>query len=629
MCWTALHRFYTATRMPIEIKSAPSEGEPLYKEIYDVQINSVTSSVVDKMWEWQCAPDLDPEPGEHNPYAPSLGKRTSNEWGARVKPSLDNSKPVTLTLIAESNDRNAFDLPHHHRVIAYAYETTTLSDEKSAVEIFIYDPVYPNDNDVRLTFYTGNPGHSIQLTHNRGDVYHGFFLDDADRNYAFSDRAYVAIVQCVPNKIISMDRAIYDLQFRWGCRFIPYFVIQVEGENWKYNGDAGDDNAAKFKYDPPDADHKQCPTRIGSMTVPLQLPRTSCNVAVRLLDADPFTTSIDVDAEPSFICYPYVRKRVDSEKLIVCDSAIQDTDLFIKVEKPTEAEILQVDTNPFKWVEMLFPPGPSGGYKQPDAQDPFRGVSIAPIDIKRLGNIKVPVFGNFVERNLAPPTTTSGEVTIFDGRPVPVKQTLAPLNSTAQKIFDGFTNNPSDYDRNIAVEFIYKSVDYFGASADGSVLFFGQSIIHTAGAAAVSFWTPEGFKMVGAIIRKLAAMGLLAFVTALEEPQPPELNPLLKVIESDPRIQAEIDQILKELWSSKAIWNEIWKRQSEISMQESRAKMLGIGKLAKPGETLAATKRIIDARNIAYNDVLVNTFAKHLTDRLRKDRSVLKKLKPV
>ncbi len=608
MCWTALKRFYTATPIPITMESAPSKEDPLYKEIYDVQIDSLTSSTVDKMWDWQCAPDLDPAPHTYNPYAPSLGKRTLEDWENNVKPSLDNSKPVTLTLIAESNDRNAFDLGHHHMVIAYAYETRALDNNIGAVDILIYDPNCPNDDEVRLTFYTGQERHSIHLTHNReqrSDHFHGFFLNDADRNYALSDRTDVEIVQCVPNEIISLDRAMYDLQFKWSCRFIPYFVIQVDGTNWNYNDSRQDENAAKFKYNPVDADHKQCSTNNGFMTVPLELPRTRCKVSVRLLDADPFTTSIDVDAKPSFTCYPYVRKRADSDELIVCDSKIEDADLFIKVEYPTQAEVRQMDTSPFKWVKLELP---GGGSKLSDTQDVLSRESIGPIDIKRLGNIIVPVFGNFVERNLAPPTTTSGFLwTTRNGQRV--MRDLGPLSSLAQKIFDGFTDNPADYDGNTMVKLIYRSEDHFGTVASGEVYFFGQSIIYTEGATQISVWDLQGLKKVGSAIRKLTEMGLMIDVTELPHGgQSPVYS----------QIRAKIDQTINELWSNKAVWNDIRRRQLGISMQESRHKMLEINELAKSGETLATTNKIRDARKREYNDVIINTFAEHTIDRVRK-----------
>ena len=186
-----------------------------------------------------------------------------------MKPNLDNGKPVTITLIADSNNADLGNMGNHHRVVAYAYETRGLCEGEyvyakddgmrndpeyrakvTVVTVRIYDSNFPRDNDVTLTFKTGTYQHGISLKHNRmvevgedPSFYHGFFLDDANRSYRSSSDTFVRNVRCDPKEIISRDRAIYDLKFSYGCRFIPYFLVQVNGGNWRYNAAP---NAAKY-----------------------------------------------------------------------------------------------------------------------------------------------------------------------------------------------------------------------------------------------------------------------------------------------------------------------------------------------------------------------------------------------
>lgn len=627
MCWRALYRFYNAIPMDVTDDTDPVEGDALYEELAETQTDSCDASTVDKMWDWQQAPDLDPKPGHPNAYAPSLGRRTLHDWYANVKPNLDNSKPLTLTLIASSNDHNVFHLGNHHRVIAYAYE----DNGTGAVDILIYDPNCRKDDDVRLTFITNGERHAIHLSHNRAIAgykgvdykWHGFFLDDADRHYSRGDSTNAVIVKCVPKEIISATRAMYDLEFKWSCRFIPYFVIQVDGVNWNYNNSPPDD--ARFKYDPlivftvTDqysqvwADHKQCPTNNGSLTMPLKLPRQRCRVAVRLLNADTFTTSIDVDAQPSFSCLPYVHKRGALNWPGVSEERFLDTDLFIKIEHPTAQEVQNLDTSPFRWVwDLPLPNVP----RDPDRDPIFIQTTLNWIDKKRLGNIVVPVLGDFVAKNLAPPISTSGNVyTTKNGRTVRTYQ-LTTLGSVAQKIFDGFTDNPADYDGDTTVRFDYLCTDKFATYA-GSVYFYGKSIIRTQMLMGLTRWSPEGFKILAAIIWKMTEKGLIGRGGGKRGLKPPAIGEL----------RTKIDQTINELWSNKAIWKDIERKQLEISKQESRGKMLEVGELSKPGEILAATDKIGDARTKEYDEVIIYTFAEQAIDRLRKDPSVKKLIK--
>ena len=229
MCWRALQRFYNAIPIPRVIPQ-PSEGDELYGEIWDAQVNSVTASTLWKIYEWQMSPDL----SHRTNLMHSLGYRTKKAWPA-VRSKIDASKPVTLTLITSSNDSNLLHLKDVHRVVAYAYKIRSINPGEGspdgadkAVIIHIYDPNYPNDDNVRLRFFLGGEDNNIRINHNRGDDVHGFFLDDKSRNFKYRKDTQLDIIECKQTKIISADRAVYNFIFSWKCRIIPYFKIQID-----------------------------------------------------------------------------------------------------------------------------------------------------------------------------------------------------------------------------------------------------------------------------------------------------------------------------------------------------------------------------------------------------------------
>ena len=238
MCWTVLQRFYDGT--PIGRGTpAPPQDDPLYNEIFNVQVGSLSPTKVGKIYDWQRSPDLSGH--SLNPYE-SLGDRTQKAW-PKVRACLDASKPVTLTLIVHSNDHNPKHLEDHHRVVAYAYEVRPVvagegapSGADSHVTIYIYDPNYPDDDDVSLTFFTGGAKSKIRLRHNQPDEdVHGFFLDDVDRSYASSDSTMMQIDKYEQTAIKDANWANYEIQFSWQCRFVPYFCVRVNDVEWQYN----------------------------------------------------------------------------------------------------------------------------------------------------------------------------------------------------------------------------------------------------------------------------------------------------------------------------------------------------------------------------------------------------------
>lgn len=188
MCWKALQRFFHAIPLPRDLPQ-PDEGDDLFEELWDAQVDSVPFSTLKKIYEWQMSPDLCHR--HRLELFSSLGSRTQRAW-PKVKKSIDAFKPVTVTLIGSSNDTAPSHLADSHRVVAYAYKVTdpesgAPSGAKDKVTLKIYDPNYPNRDDVELTFYLGAKRSNIRLRHTAGDKFHGFFKDDKKRNYRYPD----------------------------------------------------------------------------------------------------------------------------------------------------------------------------------------------------------------------------------------------------------------------------------------------------------------------------------------------------------------------------------------------------------------------------------------------------------
>ena len=172
MCWRALQRFYTATPIPRDMQE-PVEGDALYNELWDAQINSVPYGILTKIYDWQKSAEIDHWYRMESLGMGSLGLLTQREW-SKIKGLLNKSQPVTLTLIAHANDYRPSHLADSHRVVAYAYDERPVystdyapDGAKVFVTIFIYDPNYKNDDNVYLTFYLGGKDHKLRLRHSK------------------------------------------------------------------------------------------------------------------------------------------------------------------------------------------------------------------------------------------------------------------------------------------------------------------------------------------------------------------------------------------------------------------------------------------------------------------------------
>jgi hypothetical protein len=431
----------------------------------------------------------------------------------------------------------------------------------------------------------------------------------------------------------SAREADYNLEFSWTCRFLPYFCIRVDDWEW------GSNAAAKALYEPTDNDNKQCPSTKGSLTVALQLPRRASKVAVRLLDTNVYDSAVQVDATPAIRCDPYIHNRGASGCPGVCDTAITDADLFIECPNPTQADIQEVDSYPSYYQEESTGPSPfrwimiarSRSIDHRTPQDDLTRAYIEVVDSYRLGNATAPILATFEEMNLAPPTVTSGTVKITRfGQPVQINE-LPSLTAQPLTIFDGFTNNPADYDTDTNVDFTFKSVDTFGCAAYGWASFYGKSIIYQQLTVIVHVFDPAKVAKFQAVARDLIERGLIDIAIGLPSdgptPRPTDPDLLLQRLHSNRTLSGLIDQTLSKLWKDEHIWQDIWKTQSEVLTQVDRNETIWINRPARVGGLLKAANALRTAEQRKYDAVVINTFAQKTIAEMHQDPAFISNLR--
>ncbi len=627
MCWLALRRFFNAQLIPRDL-AAPVEGDPLFDDLWDLQLASLSPSKLVKMYNWQSSPDLSHRFRKH-----SLGHRTKKAWPG-VRSKLNAGKPVTLTLINGSNNFNPGHMDQHHRVVAYAYKEESISggsgvpaNAHTKVTIMIYDPNKVNNDNVYLTFYLGAKRSRIRLRHSEeGNLYHGFFRDDKDRRFNFSGATEVSITNCTKKAIISVNRTEYDLSFFWKCRFIPYFNIIINNVNWNYNKAAGE---VKCNYAPTDKDNKQCNSRIGNLTLTLKLPRAISSIVVELVNDNQYQANVVVDASPAIECYPYIHERHVSKEPCVYDKKINDPDIFSMVDDPTTAQMHVLDTSIFHWVKA---DSHTGVHTQRlVVRNPLTSQYISTLLRHQLGNVVIPIYANFDTRNMELPLNNKvGTVRITrDG--VPLDNINYPnFADVAQKIFDGFKDNPNDYSKDTVVKFEYQCTDSFGAIARGETYFYGKSIIMRRSTHMIEVIDLRNLVKLEAIAHKLIEWGLIEKEIDLlphAGPDPlPDPEAYLERLRGNPRIEARIEESFKIEWRNKRTWNKILNLQIEYMDQEQEFIPEATTRYRK-GQTIKENKRQINSQKKELESILLNVLVEKTINKLYKNEQFVDELR--
>ncbi|MED4228240.1 hypothetical protein [Neobacillus cucumis] len=152
---------YFEARMPIPSNPiAPSSG-PLFEYIVKRQIESFHLPFGLMRYMVFMNPVLSDQ-------ATKL-RMIKKEW-PRIKNDLDNGKLSPLGLVRVKS-LNPFEIRRNHQVLAYGYDLN-----ESELSIYIYDPNFPNDDQVTLSLNIGNPESSTKFFHSKSsETIYSFF----------------------------------------------------------------------------------------------------------------------------------------------------------------------------------------------------------------------------------------------------------------------------------------------------------------------------------------------------------------------------------------------------------------------------------------------------------------------
>jgi len=137
MSWFVRERFEAGTPVPTDTE-APANGSPLFRMLVRRQVLSL---------DWLRAPMRFWLAGAFG--RARLGRLTREiEW-PRIRADIDAGRPAMVGLVRRATV-SPLDLAKNHQVLGYAYEV-----EGDAVTLKIYDPNWPERDDVSITFEMG------------------------------------------------------------------------------------------------------------------------------------------------------------------------------------------------------------------------------------------------------------------------------------------------------------------------------------------------------------------------------------------------------------------------------------------------------------------------------------------
>ncbi len=120
---------------------------------------------VAQYYEWMNLPTHDTWLGPHG-----TSWRTINDSMPLLRASVDAGQPCPLGLVC-IHSANPGDLGHNHQVLAYGYQ-----DSGSTTTVHVYDPNWPDRDDVTIEFDHTNPAHTTAFNYSTGDhTVLGFF----------------------------------------------------------------------------------------------------------------------------------------------------------------------------------------------------------------------------------------------------------------------------------------------------------------------------------------------------------------------------------------------------------------------------------------------------------------------
>ncbi|HEV7665834.1 MAG TPA: hypothetical protein VGQ62_20050 [Chloroflexota bacterium] len=159
--------FYEAGRVPPPVIDPPPAGTPLYQFIVQRLLESFSLPFGLARYLELMEPAF-PDVGLGFGLPGRASVMLNAEW-PRIKADLDAGHPVPLGLIkVKSADPCA--LCQNHQVLAYGYDISGTD-----LTLRLYDPNYPNRDDVTLSLSIASPQVAVPLTYNPAEQVYCFF----------------------------------------------------------------------------------------------------------------------------------------------------------------------------------------------------------------------------------------------------------------------------------------------------------------------------------------------------------------------------------------------------------------------------------------------------------------------
>ena len=163
----AVRDYYEASLPVPVVTDPPAAGTPLYQFIVRRLFDSFNLPFGLHPYIELMAPAFpDVSPGFAVPSRATVMLNT--EW-PNIKADLDAGHPSPLGLV-KIKSTNLSDLGKHHQVLAYGYDL-----DGSALSIYLYDPNYPNNDDVTLALDISSSVVRVQLTYSPTETVYCFF----------------------------------------------------------------------------------------------------------------------------------------------------------------------------------------------------------------------------------------------------------------------------------------------------------------------------------------------------------------------------------------------------------------------------------------------------------------------
>ena len=161
MVYTAADLFAAGVPIPID-REPPANGSPQFQSIVRRQVESLYWLTVPVRFWTRMA------------LGGSLGadrarSTLEGEW-PKAKAEIDAGRLVPLGLIRISAV-NPFQLTHNHQVIAFGY-----AEDGQGVTLRIYDPNWPDRDDVSITIHLDNALRPTGLSQTTGEPLLGWFV---------------------------------------------------------------------------------------------------------------------------------------------------------------------------------------------------------------------------------------------------------------------------------------------------------------------------------------------------------------------------------------------------------------------------------------------------------------------